>query len=527
MQSQPQKPMRLFDRYLAIPHLRRVGMTAWLVIGLGLLFSLSGQLVHGQTTPSKKKTTATKTPEKSTSKTSKKSKGGAAADEDPKNLLEELNFGAGPVALPEDGSMVDLDETPDGKQRLEAVQQRAREIFKERDKVDRLRRPLVIPRDQLLGEVVLLNQGIAKAQQVIQQSQFAIRNLQRLQNNGQNNQATQDEISNQQDQIRLANEAIAYNQDEIAERATEINALNLQIEPLDARLFKLWTELNGCRKQWLEIRQPQLKYAYGHIESLKRVIDDWVLLDGLWPDAFCWAALCNYELGNYEEAWANVEQAAELRTTLRFPKAWAQGEALRGLIAAQMRERRNKSAGFLQAASLFAAKDKNTNWETHFLIGRASFDNDKMAAKAKASFEKALKIQPDAACVQYWNARLQTTSSVPAVRDVERGTKTLETLWARSTKTSWRLSNALVTAYDAYDQEAKSKDLWEITLQLAPKAEHDGLIEARKASSSKFNALTASEGKPKASDAKSADGETEKTKAPPKPKSNRTQRSLP
>lgn len=522
MQSQPEKPTRSFDHFQEIIHMLRVGVTASLVFGLGLLIWFGGQSAHGQTTPSKKKTTANKTSPKSATKSSKKAKGGAAADNEPANPLEELNFGAGPVALPEDGSMVDLDETPDGKRRLEDLQQRAREIFKERDKVDRQRRPLAIPRDRLLGEVALLNQGIANAQQIIQQSQNAIRNLQRLQNNGQDTQATQDAISNQQNQMRLANDVIATNQDQISERATEITALNLQIEPLDQRLFKLWTELNGCRKQWLEIRQPQLKYAYGHFESLKRVIDDWVLLDGLWPDAFCWAALCNYELGNYEAAWENVEQAAELRTTLRFPKAWAQGEALRGLIAAQMRERRNKSAGFLQAASLFAAKDKNTNWETHFLIGRASFDNDKTAAKAKASFEKALKIQPDAACVQYWNARLQTTSTVPAVRDVEQGTKTLETLWQRSTKTSWRLSHALVVAYDAYDQEAKSKELWDITLQLAPPTEHQRLIESRKALSGKFGELTTGNSAPQGDDAKE-----EKPKSPPKPVTSRTQRTLP
>lgn len=412
----------------------------------------------------------------------------AAQDEQTEKPLEEIDFGSAPITLGHEDTPGEYDATPAGRQRLVALETRAKEIFKDRESTDSELRPLLIPRDRLVGEVALLNQGIVNAQQAIVQGQNQLRRLQQQLNNGGNNNtnAITLEIENVEIQILAANRAISVNREEIAERTPEIAALNQQIQPLTDRLSKLWLELNTSRKQWLEIRQPQLKYAHGNFESLKQVIDDWLSIDGLWPDAFCWAALTNYELGNYEAAWDFVDRAAQLRQTLRFPKAWAQGEALRGLIAARLPERRGKAAGHLQSAQLYVNKDKNTNWEVFFLVGRAAVGNDKQAAKARSSFDKALKINPEAACVKFWYAHLQITTTTATVRDVAAGIKTLEGLWEKSARKSWRLAHELVLAYDAAFRKADADSTWKVVLELAPPEHHDELSKARSAAARKL-----------------------------------------
>ncbi|MDB5334526.1 MAG: hypothetical protein JWN70_145 [Planctomycetaceae bacterium] len=418
-------------------------------------------------------------------------------EESPEKPLEEIDFDSAPIKPRDGDTPSELDATAEGRKRLAVLEGRAKEIFKDRDRIESELRPLVIPRDRLVGEVALLNQGILNAQQAILQGQNQLRKLQQQLDDGGNANALNNQIQTLQNQLAMANKAITFNQEEIAERTPEITALNLQIEPLNLGLVKLWVELNDFRKQWLEIRQPQSKYAHGNFEALKQVIDDWVLIDGLWPEAFCWAALTNYELGNYEAAWDNVERAAELRKTLRFSKAWAQGEALRGMIAAQIPERRGKAAGHLQSAQLYVNKDKNTNWQAFFLVGRAVVENDKQAAKARTNFDKALKINPDAACVKYWNAHLQITTTTSTVRDVATGTKTLEALWEKSTKQSWRLAHKLVLAYDAAYRKADADRTWAVVLELAPKEKHDELQEARAAAAEKLKTADGDEDTPK------------------------------
>lgn len=460
-----------------------------LILTAGLLAGPCLAITYGQSKTAKK-----------TKPFTKKTKGNEQ-EESPATPLEEIDFGA-PIKFRDGDTPDELDATPEGRERLEELESRAREIFEDRDEVESQMRPLVVPRDRLVGEVTVLNQGILNAQQTINQWQNQRGKLLQQLNNGGNTDGIRNQINEIDLQITMANEAILFNRREIAERTPEIIALNQQIDPLNARLLKLWLELNNFRKQWLEIRQPQFKYSRGNFEALKQVIDDWLLIDGLWPDAFCWAALTNYELGNYEAAWDYVDKAAELRTTLRFPKAWAQGEALRAMIAAQIPERRSKAAGHLQSAQVYVNKDKNTNWETYFLVGRAVVENDKLAAKARTNFDKALKINPDAECIKFWYAHLQNTTTTATVRDVATGTKTLETLWEKSTKQSWRLAHELVLAYDAGFRKTDADRVWELVLELAPRDRHDELKEARAAVAAKLKSGNASESPSKSKSAK-------------------------
>lgn len=392
----------------------------------------------------------------------------------------ELTFGE--VALKEeDEGVADLDETPEGQERLGEVTARAREIFRERDGVEKERRPIAAPRDVLQGEVNLLTQNGLAAQQQLGVLNRTLGNLNRslARANSENEPSIRNQIANVQGQISNAQGVITGSQNQIVARQPRLDALNNLIRPLDERLKKLWEELNSCRKQWLELRQPQRKYSHASFESLKRVLDDWLRIDGLWPDALCWSALCEFELGNYDAAWDQVEKAGELRNALYYPKSWAHGEALRGLIAAKIKVRKPKAAAHLQSAMVHLNKKKNSDWQTYFLLGRAYYDNDKMAPKSKGNFEKAMGISPDAPGLKFWYGRLLSTSTNTNVRDVKAGTKMLENLWERSAKKSWRLSSALVFAYDTAQETEKAKQKWDLTLELAPKSEHDALNEMR------------------------------------------------
>jgi tetratricopeptide (TPR) repeat protein len=268
------------------------------------------------------------------------------------------------------------------------------------------------------------------------------------------------------------------NSNEINLRQPKLTALNIALKPLDDRLIKLWQELNSCRKQWLDLRVPHEKYARSDFEQLKIVIDDWLRIDGLWPDAFCWGALCAYELGDYEKAEQLVASADKIRTeVLGSRKTWSQVEALQGLIACRATGQRGKSVGFIEKA--MGHVDQKKDWVTHFVAGRAASEHERLATKAKAYFDRALKIKPNSLCVKYHMALLQTTSGNKSVLDVAAGTKLLESVWSRTGKRSWRMSFALVKAYDAAKHKADADNQWEATLALAPPSKHAELNSLR------------------------------------------------
>ncbi|MDB5388711.1 MAG: hypothetical protein JWM11_4357 [Planctomycetaceae bacterium] len=462
----------------------RLPMPATMFRIVSLLFAIAILSPMGIPQALAQSAAAKKKPEKTLKPGTKTAKGGKA-DAEAAKPLEEIDFGAvKPELLAEDATS-ELDETSDGKKKLEVLETRVKEIFAERTEVDEERQPIAIRRTLLLDEVAQLDQTNAEGQQGIQEAQNEIRRIQEVINNGSNTQANRNQIENLESQIRITNRQIISNQKDIAFRAELIKACNLKLAPLDTRLLKLWLDLNICRKQWLEIRQPQQKYAHGNYEGLKQSIDDWVLIDGLWPEAYCWAALCSYELGDYEAAWNHVERAAALRETLLYPKAWAQAEALRGMIAAKLSDRKSKAENHLQLANTYVLKEKNTNWVVFFLMGRANCENEKSVGKAKMNFEKALKIKPDATCVQYWYARMKSTTTTPAIRDVAAATNTLEDLWKHSTKKSWRLAYSLVLAYDSASRAGDADATWDFVQKLAPKSDRDNMQQERDAAQAK------------------------------------------
>ncbi|MBS0203573.1 MAG: hypothetical protein JSS49_11780 [Planctomycetes bacterium] len=413
-------------------------------------------------------------------KTSKKSGKAAAVEENTQEELPELSFGYDVRDI--DEYVPDPDETPEGKARIGEVSNRAREIYREYNAVEKERRPLAGPRDILLGEIFQLQTVINESTVLIVQNNAQIASLQRMLGllNGAELANAKNAISNLQANVANLSGIIRGNNTEIANRQPKLNALNIAIRPLDDRLRKLWEELNACRKQWLELRVPQEKYTRSDFEQLKFVIDDWLRIDGLWPDAFCWGALCAYELGDYEKAAELVEKADKIRTqVLRIKKTWSQVEALQGLVCYQLPGQRGKSAGWIQKSMSHGGKEKEADWVTPFIAARAASEHERYASKAKAYYERALKIKPNCLCAKYGLARLQTTSSDKSVSDLTGGTKLLESIWSRTGKRSWRMSFALVQAYDAAKRKGDAERQWDTTLALAPASQHAELNAKR------------------------------------------------
>ena len=164
---------------------------------------------------------------------------------------------------------------------------------RERDNVDRERRPIAYKRDplQILTNDAL--RAIAQANAALAELNDEAINLraQIVNANGAMKAQLQNRLLMVQNEILRLNRQNALNEAGIQKIAPELQTLNALILPLDQRLAKLWSELCEARKQWLALRQPIEKYARGEFELLRRFLDDWLLIDGLWPSAFTWAAL--------------------------------------------------------------------------------------------------------------------------------------------------------------------------------------------------------------------------------------------
>jgi tetratricopeptide (TPR) repeat protein len=360
----------------------------------------------------------------------------------------------------------DPDETPEGQARLVVITNRAKELYREYDVIERERRPLAGQRDIIGGEMYQLGTRLNQVSAAIRQTNTNIAELQ-----------SQISVSNNNDlknQLRAEQQSLGALQAEgqgcsnaINARRPKFDALCIAIKPLDNRLQKMWAELNDCRKQWLEIRVPNEKYARSDFELLKSVLNDWLIVDGLWPDAFCWGALCSYELGDFDRADELIEKADKIRTNvLGSRKTWSQIEALQGLVYYRLPRQQRKSVSSLEKAMSHVDKE---DWVTPFIAGRAAAEPDrKKAAKAKAYFERALKTKPNCIYASFHLAVLQTTTDEKAVRDVPAGLKVLESLWTRTGKRSWRMSVALAKAYDAANRKGDANRQWETALALAP-----------------------------------------------------------
>lgn len=391
--------------------------------------------------------------------------------------LPNLNFES--VYQDADQMAADPDDTPEGQARLNEVVRRAKEIYREYENIERERRPLAGPRDVMVGEMLQLATGINQANATIIQLNKQIADL----NNQMvvtNNAGLKSEIASRQATISVLQQRIQFSNSEIAARQPKVAALNAQIKPLDDRLRKLWEELNACRKQWLELRVPVDKYNRADFERLKIVIDEWLRVDGLWPQAFCFGALCAFEMGDYEKASDLVERADKLREEVIYSRReWPQILALRGLVTFRAAGQRSRASTILQKAISSLEKTKDTDWETSFVIGRALADKDGQESRAMAFFERTLKIKPNCLCAKHWMSRIQTTTSNKKIQDLEGGIKLLESVWSRTGKRSWRISFDLVRAYDNAKRKDAADQQWEVTLRLAPSNEHADLRKQR------------------------------------------------
>src|SRR5262249_28003589 len=147
--------------------------------------------------------------------------------------------------------------------------------------------------------------------------------------------------------------------------------------------------------------------------------------------------------------------------------------ATRAFVAIGIPQQRSKFDGFLLKA--ISDADKQNDWQTHYIAGRAVMEPGRQDSKAKALFGRAISINSRCDCANYWLACLQSTSSDQSVKDPGAGTRLLESLWSGSDKKSWRLSFALVRAYDADKKADDAEQQWNATLTLAPAEEREKL----------------------------------------------------
>jgi tetratricopeptide (TPR) repeat protein len=193
-------------------------------------------------------------------------------------------------------------------------------------------------------------------------------------------------------------------------------------------------------------------------------------MDGQWPEAFAWAALCAYELDDIRSAADYLEKAQRLNADLsRSNKKLPQLEALAAIIRRKQPGQAIKAEAALANAIRLA--DKNSDWETYFLLGRYYFEVPDDGVRAQMHFQRALAIESNCDCARLWLARLQSTSTLPTVRDLYAGTTCLEQLWKKSGEQSWRLACFLAEAYSASERETEAEEMRRTAAELAP-ADH-------------------------------------------------------
>lgn len=367
------------------------------------------------------------------------------------------------------GLIEDLDQTVEGKARLGELESKARTLYEEYKEIQRQKEPLAIPRDILVNEysqaqnrLALSNtQGAAAARIVAELNQ------KKNSSPGRTNPQLNASLRQAEKLYSEATYVATIARQDMELREPRILALNNQINPLEVRMQQLWNELEECRRQWCSIRQPALKYARGDYQALRKVLDDWLLIDGLWPSAYVWAALCAHELGDGSLGIEYLQRAEDIRTKIvQAKESWPALSAAYGLLLGKMPGKASRGANkrIEEARSRMVKLEKsrtNTEWDAYFILGLVFSGDENDHVRAKVYFERALGHNPYCVCSAIGLARLQTTSTQDRVRDVDAGLKTIEKLWSVSVTKNWRLTADLAIAYSAAGHTEEAKRLWQ------------------------------------------------------------------
>ena len=351
----------------------------------------------------------------------------------------------------------------EGAQKVDGLINQAREIYGRRARLVEQRRPLEVEREQLATRiaklVMLQKEAVVALQAMNRRAQQMSETIQMANNQGVDTFNMQLEFDRLQRDIARHQRAMKSNETAIDVGARDLKTIEGQIAPINTDLSRLWSDLENIRRQWVDIRQPARKFAYGDYEALSQAVNDWHQVDGLWLTGFYWKALCASELGDVAEAEEHINKAEEIRTKeLGQTDPVADAEAVIGLVHTKMggkyairAKERLAKAGRLNT--------KRPNWFVNFVVGRCYLDREADAARARTEFEKSLKAEPDNPCARVWLARLQTTTKKDGVRDVAAGTKVLEAMWTDSGRHSPRLGQFLADAYEASGRKEEAESL--------------------------------------------------------------------
>lgn len=456
----------------------RIVVPLWLAL-IAALLPAGDSLAQAPAKPgaNKKKVEA---PQKKAAAASKKEASSPAATSEGSPFVE-IDFDSGRDLETELTPILqDKDETAEGRQRLKEIEAKARKIYVDRKVVLEKRGPPAQQRDVLLGNFNQAEALIVEAKQnfaALANNEVELKRQLAL-SNGPAAQQLQSQIAASQAQRQNLTTGVNNQLAIQMNLKPKIDALNNTIRPYDAELMQLWNQLNEARKQWLEIRQPMEKYSRGEFESLRRVLDDWLLIDGLWHTAFAWAALCSHELQDSDKASEYLEKSQNIPPEFQSKSSMAQLAALTAVVVAKLPAQAPRAAK--AAAAALRDADKKIDWATYFLVGRYYADRERELSRAKANFESALKIKPNCLSAKLWLARIQTTAADEKVLDPKAGLKTLEYLWTTTGKRSWRLA---YFQFEALHRAGRAEDadlMWEQALRLAPAQRHEQMRADRK-----------------------------------------------
>lgn len=376
---------------------------------------------------------------------------------------------------------IDLDTTPDGQRRLGELERRAQDLNISLDAIQLQLAPHVKNLVQLQNALQIEAARHRTAQNTITRSELAIRQLnqQMLFANQAMKAQLQMQVNSAQQNITVNKAVAAAAEAEAMKHKAAMNALEVTMKPIIERKQKTWNELEECRKQWLKIRQPIEKYSRGDYEQLRNVLDDWLLNDGLYPEANMWAALCAYEMGQFDDARGYLKRIENLQVDfidLRVSRPLL--TAMNGLISY-----RNPREHGIANRALSAARgtmDKKRDWETYFILGYAYSTQPEYHNRAAAYLNQCLEINPECLFAEVVLARLQVLSTDKNVTDIPAGVTSLEKAWKETGERSWRLAYYLVEAHDAAGNNHQSDAYWRFVANNAPQREINKLFKQRK-----------------------------------------------
>ncbi|MEZ6129183.1 MAG: hypothetical protein R3C59_10915 [Planctomycetaceae bacterium] len=376
------------------------------------------------------------------------------------------------------GVIVDRDRTPDGAARLEELAGKAKRLCLEIERLQKERRPHDAKRATMLGPYQQAQAALAEANRIQSAAAQAITNLNRRLNialsKNEANALRNSIRAAQLDGQRAEQKAAAAGQ-VISNLEPQIVAINRVIKPIDDQALDAFRQLEECRQQWFSITRPDVKYARGDYETLRQLLDTWLLTDGLWPDGMIWAGLCAYSLQDFPGAEDYTQKVEHIREKVFMltdsdPKLLA----LKAMIARDRADTDSRKATIdarrwtNSAANDLRSMERSSRAKpeaiAYFILARFHAGRDSEHKRALKYYELSLQHDPEHLCSTAGLGSLQIESDMEGVRDPEQGVQRLQKVWDRCETKSWRLALQLINGYRTTGDSDRAEEIADFVL---------------------------------------------------------------